>query len=276
MDIDSPAYLSIIQWASGTDEHARIDSLVASAGMDPMLATLAVRRGVPAIVQRIDASVRDLVLDELRRRGVMAVAPSRSEIRGAPSPDRVKRMERMSGGAWYACEMWRGGPRTFRSDDVFLIVTAAARTHRREHRDPRALTTGAGASRYAISSALHPELSSSMTVTHLTDLYLSNGSRLRIDGDKFSFDVLADERGYSDLTNMRRLVETLSADAPRSIVDSGFGVFRAPPDLTAEVIDIVPGGLRHSKTEALLFDFYSPWSWRFYRHLCGAGRSARR
>jgi len=276
MQRGEPAYLSIIQWASGADEHGCVEALVASSGMDPTLAGLAVRRGVPAIVQRIDATVRDLVLEELRHRGVMAIAPSRSEVRGAPAPDRVKRMERMSGGAWYACEMWRGGPRTFRSEDLFLIVTAAASTTRRERRDPRGVGTDVAGSPYAISSALEPEESSSVTVAHLTDLYFSDGSRLRLDGDKLNFDVLADERGYSDLENMRRLVEMLRADAPRSILDSGFGGFGAPPDLTTEVVSIVPGGLRHSRTEAPLFDFYSPWSWLFYRHLTGADHSARR
>ena len=105
-----------------------------------------------------------------------------------------------------------------------------------------------------------------VSVTEIMDLYLRDGSRIRINGDKFGFDVLGEGKGYTDRQNMDKLAVMLSERAPRAIVDLNFREFRCPPDILTSYFRSAEGRVRLT-VEAPAFDFYSVWAALMYRKM---------
>lgn len=284
-----PAYLSIVQWNDAGDPHkhefARIEALVAAAAMDPDQAALAVRRGVPQVVMQIDAAVRDDILAVLHARGHLAFAPTRSEIRGfgRPAAQMIKSLSRMDG--WYGCEMWRSEPTSFRCDDIFLIVrgslrTTTARSAPRRHRSSDGgLAWGGGMlmapthlpfghlGDFLPDEPIGPSKSTSTSMSEVADLYRRDGSRLRLDADKLSFEVLGEQRGLSDRQNMDTLLDLLRRDCSGAIIDEMFKSFRCPPQIARRAATSISGASSETTTDRPVFDFYSPWCYLLYRSL---------
>lgn len=281
-----PAYLSIVQWHDATDpytnEYACIESLVAAAAMDPDQARLAVRRGLPQVVMQIDAAVRDDILAVLHARGHLAFAPTRSEIRAFGRPPLIKSLARMDTGRWYGCTMWRSEPTSFQCSDIFLIVRGRLRTtkSRTLPRTPRYSAGGAGYGAFGglggsgdmvPDDPITPNKATSTSFSEVADLYRRDGSRLRLDADKLSFEVLDDpphtQRGLSDRQNMDTLLDLLRRDCPGAIIDEMFKSFRCPPQIARHAAASISGASSETTTDRPVFDFYSPWCSLLYRSM---------
>lgn len=272
------AYLSILQWPDELDDDARVEALVAAAGLDPFLASQRVRRGTPLVACTVDADVRESVLDELRRRGVLAIAPSGDEIAAVPAPFRAKRLIRPEGAPkpMFLVEPWRGEPEGLLCEDVFLIIRA-----RLDHSTTTAVSGGdAPSSTYAgwggilgggavgtgVDMSVGDLTPTAQTTTrhgfrHVLDLYTRDSRRVRCDSDKFNFDVLGKNRGLTDLQNSRQLADLIRAACPRASVDEGFPNFRASADILRSFSRTVGDATVTRRDDAPAFEFYSAWSY---------------
>lgn len=272
------AYLSILQWPDDLDDDARVEALVAAAGLDPFLAAQRVRRGTPLVAALIDADVRESVLDELRRRGALAFAPSDDELAAAPAPLRAKRLLRPEGApaSMFLVEPWRGEPEGLVGGEVLLIVQA-----RLDQSITRAVSggdgpfsgssagwgdiVGAGAVGTGVDMSMGASAPTAQTTTHsfrhVLDLYTRDARRVRCDSSKFNFDVLGQARGLTDLQNSQRLAALLRAACPNASVDLGFPSFRAGADLLRSFSRTVGDATITRRDDSPAFEFYSAWSY---------------
>jgi hypothetical protein len=84
--------------------------------------------------------------------------------------------------------------------------------------------------------------------------------RVRINGDKFGWDVLARERGYGDGPNADRLGLMLAEKAAGAQVDVGFEAFATVNGrMLSGGSTMLPGGAE-TRDQGPLMEFYSAWS----------------
>lgn len=270
------AYVSIIEWSGLLDEPARIALLTRVLGMDGYLARQAVRRGLPQVVLRTDVDKAEAALDAFHAVGVLAFAPTQSQLDERADFHAAKRLIAGSG-ATYLVEAWRGEPRTFDAARTFLLVRASLRATETGPMPDQGSTfaTAATMAITGVPKGVHTEfvgdLDSSAgrkrtAVTEIIDLHQADGTRIRLNGDKFSFDVLGDSRGYTDRDNMDKLAVRLSEQASRAIVDLDFRQFRCPPGILRTYYQSALGRVRRT-VEAPAFDFYSVWVALMYRRM---------
>jgi hypothetical protein len=266
------AYLSVVDWPGDVDEQARTHTLAAAAEMDPYQANLAVRRGFPQVVARVDPLTAELAVERLRDKGVVAFAPRRSALEALGEPRRIKSLAASPGAspALYLCEMWREEPLPLSTSEIFLMVRATLRSgESRVAREPggRSAAVGfaIGGMVGAIAATPAPTRSSSIHTHEMLDLHLTCGARLRVDGDKFNFGVLGPQVGLTDRQNMGLLLKRLAHENPRAIVDSSFEHFRVPADIVRTHFHAASGATKTSDRPA--FDFYSAWCALMYKTL---------
>lgn len=280
MTRDEHAYLSIVQWPGNFNETAKVDALALALGMDQDTGKLVARRGTPHVVARISSLIRDEVLRVLTELGVMAFAPTHSELAGAGPVRRIKRLA--VGAGRITCQMWRENPVLLDPADLLLIVRG--RLKQITKRTKIGLSQGfRGTMTWRLAA---PELALGMvlaragggslvdrradiTVSEQAELFLRNNTRLRLDADKLNFDVLGDQRGYSDHVNMERLIELLRHLAPQAIIDEGFGDFRSPPDILRDFSRSAGSVSISTTSDHRAFEFYSPWVNILYRRMLG-------
>ncbi len=260
------------------DANAQVEALVACCAMDPFDADQARRKGVPQIVLRTDTVLARVMLGDLAQRGVLAFAPTRTRMQQVGDARLIKRLIPSGGG--FQCEMWRGGTAPIAAGTVFCLVRARPRQVKR-------WTSDSGDTAMPAITAVMPEVAfveaamsdsaptgwstTRARAKEILDIYLRDGSRLRIDADKFSFDCLGNQRGYADLVNMRLLTQMLVQRLPRALWDEGFGKFVCPPEILRDRVR----GDRHAtlrvRDDTPAFDFYSVWAYLMYRHLLPQG-----
>jgi hypothetical protein len=282
------AYVSVIQWSESTGEEARVEGIVRAVGLDPFLAQQALKRGVPQVIAAIPAEGAGAAVAALHRAGAVAMAPTRSAMRAMSGVVRARRLAEggetaTAGGLAYAVEAWRGEGLSFRVADLFLMVRASLRDSITRARPDLAedlvhevtRTYGATASLGAAAAAAQPSgplgvpRTTRTSLTEVLDLHLRDGRRVRLSGDKFNFDVLGAERGYSDRENMDRLALRIAERAPRAIVDTAFDRFRCPPDIVRDHRPPLGDGSVRRATDLPVFEFYSTWTCLVYRAMTG-------
>ena len=269
------AYVSIIEWSGLLDEAARITLLTRVLGMDGYHARQAVRRGVPQVVLRTDVDKAEAALDSFHAVGVLAFAPTQSQLDERADFHAAKPLTAGSA-ATYLAEAWRAEPRTFDAARTFLLVRASLRsTEKKSIVDQGSAIAAAALATSGMPPIGHTDFEgdidaaqsrSRTTLTEIIDLHQADGTRIRLNGDKFSFDVLGDARGYTDRDNMDKLAVRLSEQASRAIVDLDFRQFRCPPSILRTYYQSALGRVRRT-VEAPAFDFYSVWVALMYRRL---------
>jgi len=274
-----PAFLSVIQWPDKMTEDEAVEALVASAAIEPYQAAMAVRRGVPQVVSRIDALVIPDVMQELRRRKVMAFCPRADEIEAVQSPRLLKRLELR--GSSLHCEYWRHEDQTLAIADIKVIVFALSRRslHSSTEPDPTGSTVSPFLRvhphqyQYDLASTIFSGLSRSpatVHVSHIIDMYDASGNRYRSNGDKFNYDILGANRGHSDMKNSRRLAKLLHRLAPHAIYDDqGFNNFKCPAHILQRVMSRTSRNERVRMNTLGALDFYSAWTFLLYKKLMG-------
>ena len=103
--------------------------------------------------------------------------------------------------------------------------------------------------------------STTFSSSHMLDLYVRNGTRVRINGDKFNFDVLGHGKSYSDLQNMDLLATRLGTEAPNAVIDTSFKNFKCPADVLSDAFAVVGESSVRRNNDASPFDFYSAWTY---------------
>src|SRR5262249_45283047 len=82
---------------------------------------------------------------------------------------------------------------------------------------------------------------------------------IRLDTEKFSFDILGDEKDYTEAANFRKVSDLFRAQAPKAIFDEGFERFRPPADVLTRHSREVGSSVKTRSDTKPAFDFYSPW-----------------
>ncbi|MCW5764627.1 MAG: hypothetical protein KIT68_01460 [Phycisphaeraceae bacterium] len=264
-------YLTIVRWPGAMPEFERRSLLAQAAGLDPHGAGAVVARPAPTIACLLDIAVAAAVVGPLRHRGVIAIAPSDSTIDACSRRLAAKRLERADDDGTLVVHPWRGQGRILRAGEISLMVRARIllRSARADVAVPGHALSGAGGLYVSMDS--DSQTSRAGRFVDALDLYDPHGAPVRIDGRKFSFDVLP-QRGHSDKENIDRLcglLLSLRAGAAMLPIDDGFARWRPPPHLLSHrsAPSVAPGTARtHDETPA--FDFYS--AWRFIAHCAEA------
>lgn len=291
MGEEETAYLTIVSWPKAADRVQAAGWLAEAAGLDPFLAEQRVAKGLPSVVQRLPAERAREAVRALRAKGVGCFAPTQTEIESGPEPILAKRLSAPEGAPepMYLVEPWRGEPTGFLTRDIFLLVRARIKIVETQQAESgsalgtanrsaggglagMALGLGTagviGIGMYAssdVDSGASGAPTTKTSTTDVLDVYLRNDVRVRINGDKFGFDVLGAERGYSDNENMDKLAVRLAEQAPGALVDTGYNKFNCPGALLRNV-RLSPKGKR-TRNDTSVFEFYSVWAWLMYRRL---------
>jgi len=269
--VEQRAYVTIARWPDSMNAESRTRVLCEIAGLDPYVAQQRVTQGAPLIVMRAEPEVARGIIEQLRARGVVACAPTRDQLAKLAPPMRAKAMAAAPGAPepMYMVESWKEESRGLRARDIALLVrgrldNSTVRTGL--DAGPRGTGLVAAAALGGAGVALHmasnpgPTRSTTFKFTEMLDIYLRDGSRIRIDGDKFSFDVLGPEKGYTDAENMDKLTLRLGGEAPRAIVDTGFAKFRCPLEMIKDFSHAVSHSTVRRQDQKPAFDFYSAWT----------------
>jgi hypothetical protein len=271
--------ISILGWPPNTTRSQGAAILVEALGLDPFTADMRVAKAPPMIVARVAATVAPSVVQVLKSHKVPTFVLSDEDLSRLPAPILAKRLEPAIGAPrpMYMVEPWRGDPVGLLMDDVYCIVRGrvglATVGPAEVEVTPKTTPYGWG---------LGPGWSVDVNVTHkrtsrisdVIDLWLYDREharmgaggrilygikRIRINGDKFNWDVLGKSRGMSDGNNADQLAVILGGQAPHAAVEVGFAEFK---DASAAAIGTgwtatFAGGSRKDDTGA--FDFYSAW-----------------
>lgn len=275
MEPTDRAYVSILSWPEGWGHARRVEALVRAGALDPYDAGMMARRATPAIVQVCDALVRGDILSELHRLGVMAVAPSRSELEAYPRVETPARVTRFSGSPprGFSVHTRDGGAWTFRSGDVHLIVFGRVRLTEQISRQantetPYRARRWTHGSRDCFVSFQRPgdfesggwgHTARIKRAVETVDLYLSAGGgmrRIRLKGSSAHVRPLTDAHERPCLLAGRTGAEDWAAMLPGVRIDLGFDAFNTPPD-----VELRASQQGHSATRLnpVAFDFYSVW-----------------
>jgi len=259
------AYLSIVEWPGGWSAERCVEALVVASGMDPGQAKLAVARGVPQVVGLCDEAVREEIVGAFHELGVLAIAPTAPELAAWGAPVRAKRVFVFPDRSAIGVEPWRGEHTVVRAEDVRLIVRAEAReseTVVRTEAGPSGLRLHLGLGGVWVTPDMGNERvvrEVRTSVRPMLDLVSVRDGRaawVRVDPEKFSFDVLGEGRGITDRDNMAKLGRLIASVCPGATVDESFGSFVVPAGVSIGV---------SAKTARI--DFYVLWLMTLYRSL---------
>jgi len=272
MQRDDFAYLSIIRWPDGYSVDDRVAAIVEATGLDHVAARQRVVKGTPAVVHRFDASLSDAVMAPLKSRRIGAFCITQRVLDALPDPKPAKSLSAAVGAAepMYLCEIWRDESVGFLARDLFMIVRARLRLTQRgetqiETRMEPTYVPGIGLMPTAVTEKYRYDKTK---FTDMLDLYLLNGTRIRVNGDKFNFDVLGTDRGMTDNENMDKLALRLGEESPLCRIDNDFQSFICP-SILIRGWRTGRNGEREIRNDSPAFEFYSAWSYLFRKALAG-------
>ncbi|MFG0330685.1 MAG: hypothetical protein ACF8PN_12410 [Phycisphaerales bacterium] len=295
-------WLTVIHWPEEATEADLTDLLARATGGDAADCRLMVRRVPPTVVAYCTQEVGHRAAESIRGAGGLAVAISAPDIVGFGPTRKIKDIGLDARGLRF--EMWREEPLVLDPAELLVLV----RAHVSEEIRPvstddswgRRLSGGGPGFPFAVMGGwgvggafgiatvvygrqiLDDLASGSMSgagslrsrdrrlrISHKLDLHTRDGRVFQIDGDKFGFQVLGDQRGSSDNVNIDRLCEWFIQLAPDAAVDPYFSQWKAPPGF--ELVRIPHRSLNSDDAK---FAFYSRWAAMMYRHLIGLGAPA--
>jgi hypothetical protein len=265
MPVTTFAYVSVFAWPEGWARERRVETLC-QAGLGPVDAALRAGAPAPVVIARLEERAAGNVVRELRDAGLPVFAPTERQLRGMERPILAKRLVpvRAEEKRKYLVEPWRGEQTALRMEDVFLIVRAEVVSTRSAAGDPTTkVRFDAGSGTMHLERVEGPPKRTGPT--EMIELHTGDGQRVRIDGNKFNFDILGDRREMNDVVNMGLLGERLTNEASRATVERSFEPFVAPEG----AVRTLPPGSPLSRTRAAEFEFYSAWLHMLYRSAVG-------
>src|SRR5262245_3768436 len=254
-------YVCVASWPERLDETARA-GLLTDLGMPAYEAGESARRKPPMVLARCNAGTGAAAVARLQKTGVGAAWLSHEEIRSRLDPPQVKTMKPAMGAPepLYLVEFWRGEPVGMKAADIVLLVRGRVRTTKVQV-EPR-LGAGLGEARIDPISGLPdfdptPTRTTTTKYTDLLDIHLRDGTLMRCNSSRLSFEVLRESRGLSDFENTDRLAIMLGDQAPGALIDTAF---EHAGFLTVLVPDFrTAGGAADNRWSLGAFSVYSAW-----------------
>lgn len=259
MNTGEPAFLTLLSLPDGADADDVARDIARITSMDLFQVRQRINAGLPGVLKQAARDDGARIARELIRAGVRAFAPASSQLRSVATRVSAKRLAPAHGAPtpMFLCEPWRGESFGFPGDAVACIVrarlmrSASKSTIEEVAAIPNPLT--------GTSIPIYDSVRTSSSSIHdVMDIYLTDRRCVRCSGDKFNFEGLGGERGYSDNENMDKLAFVLGQAAPRAIIDLNFAKFSCPPLLLRAYTTSREGEQRRDDHPA--FDFYSPWT----------------
>ncbi len=278
------SYLSIVGWPESCDESAAVAILGTACAIAPIDAAQIVRRGTPVILARTSQEHASAMLNVLRTHRVRAFIATVEDLASVPTPRSVKTMSAAVGApeAMYLVEYWPPPPNqndALKSSDIVLLVRArvdqSVRRVSPETRPPGSSRVVTGYLLGGVTGAVIAAASENATTVaktdfrfrDLLDIFTRDGKRLRVDGGRFGFDVLGDEKALTREESMDRLALRLAREAPDALVDTGFSTFHYPASLARDMTQVFGRNTIRRTDELPAFTFYSAWAVLMYREI---------
>jgi hypothetical protein len=285
--------VSVLAWPAGTTREGAAAILVKAIGVDPFMAKQRAAKTPPMIVARAVEPVARSIMGSLQEQRTPAFLLKDDDVRRLPTPVLAKRLEAAVGAPrpMYMVEPWRGEPAGVTMDDVYCIVRG--RIGKASVGPAQVETTsrlGSGRGAY-VEDFEQFEATTSRTRTSrlsdMIDLWLLDRAhsqeregrtvygikRIRINCDKFSWDVLGKSKGHTDNENADKLALRLADEATSAVIELGFAQFReaSAPAIGTGWSSTPVGGSRLDQSPA--FEFYSAWCGLLHWHKAGRAAS---
>ncbi len=283
-------YLTIVTWPGEMTRQELADQLQTDAGFDVRTVHLQLGRTPPFILGHYDPRQCLAAIRCILNRGGDAFACSLDDIETLGGTHKIKHLE-LKHGTLFA-DLWRGGVVPIEPSSIQILIraklseqqTKAPPTptglsgelghHRTSYAIARHRGTGlgfalGGAYGLALSIRSHQSLADyafekTLKVSDKLDIHLTDGTVYQIDGDKFGFQILGDQRGLTDNENIDKMCELLAHLAPGGIVDPYFSMWKPPPGHKRLRLPL----MKINKDDPA-FAFYSRWAALMYRHVMG-------
>ncbi len=276
-DINTPpnnsSYLSILAWPSGWSRDDRVESLVASIGMDYDQACVEAEHQTPSVVGMIETDLSKEILSVLHDRGVFALAIPHAEIHQYPDPEPIKRIARFPNSfptspTAFAADDNDEPAWTFTTDDIKLVVAGKVRSIQS--------WTETQEARFKPRPARMPSRRSPrqikvdrMEMEDILDLHLVLNQQprfLRLTGQRALIRSLDEIDQKPSLLNPPDPIELLEPYLGGQTIDQGFESF-TPPLRIRMGTDSKKLGIKYRTLES--FAFYSVWRAAVNRALRG-------
>jgi hypothetical protein len=279
------AFLSVIAWPKEFSVEGTAARMAEASGLDEPTLQLQARKTAPAILARVPVAIAQRALAALVECGGEGFCPTMRQVEALGASIKIKDLALENG--YFQVQPWRGRPLKLNPTDIVILVRARLSESQLQPTpapgtfmtdflgmSARTLPMGYGgayglaatfalAEGAAIQSVI--ESQSMITTSDKLDFHTRDGRVFQIDGDKFGFRILGEQRGPSDNVNIDRMCELVAHLSPDAIVDPYFSLWKAPSG--AKQIRI-PGMLVNNDDPA--FAFYSRWVALMYRHMLGA------
>ena len=247
------------------------------AGLDEQTLHLQLGKQPPAILGLYDSAQCRTVIESVVKHGGDAFASTLSEVEELGANHKIRDMQFENG--ILRVVLWRGSDVTIEPKDIQILIRAklsqtqtkpppvVRSNHLRSAHMGFALGGAYGMTHalYAFRDVSTLSWDKTFTSSDKLDIHLVDGTIYQIDGDKFGFQILGDQRGYSDNENIDKMCEFLARLAPDEIVDPYFSLWSPPPGHGRLRIP-----LRKINNDDPAFAFYSRWAALMYRHVVGA------
>jgi hypothetical protein len=259
MPTPEPAFLTLLRWPDAMERDELARAIVKLAAMDLFQVRQRIASGAPCVLQRINDADAPRIVKELRAGGIPVIAPTAAKLAGVAMVVKAKRLAPAAGSPtpMFLCEPWRGEAFGFPASSIAMIVRA--RLVRSSSRSSVQQTAAIPDPLTGYPIPIYERVREGSSSLHdVMDIYLNDRRCVRCAGDKFNFDGLGDDRGFSDNENMDKLGVLLADAAPRAIIDLGFADFACPPILLRAYFTAQTGAQVRDDHPA--FDFYSPWT----------------
>ncbi|UCD76569.1 MAG: hypothetical protein JSV91_06515 [Phycisphaerales bacterium] len=277
-------FLTVITYPEGMSHNDVAELLADGGGLDAPSLRMILKQTPPCIAGRYDRGSALGALRALIKAGGDGFAPTMADIEALGPTLKIKDLRLGAGGL--EADLWRGPSATINPDAIQIIV----RAHLSEKiLKPRSGVTGTsiltsytrpGASSVAIGwgmggayglalglyagGGFSPEAREERTVvlSHKLDIHTADDRVFQIDGDKFAYLILGDQRGYSDNENTDKMCELLAHLSPNAVVDPYFSYWHPPPG--HQRLRLLQ--MKINKDDPA-FAFYSRWAALMYRHV---------
>lgn len=268
-------YLTVAAWPEGWGSAEKAVAVVEAAGLDPSDAERRIVAGPPLVVARMPMVAARSAEAMLVGRSVDAFVLDAAIFAAIGPPQRAKRLTRLAGSpVRYRAELWSGSPVEVNTANVWLIVRAKLRKAAlgEIHADAQVMPDPYGGGYHIETGVTREKI---VRVNDLIDLYMRDGSRVRIDSSKFNFSAVEGPRGLVDASNTDRLAFQIATEAGGAIVDTGFDGFGGASVVRPRDIPRTNLDRQRFPNDDAGFDFYSVWSAARYRRMLRASRGSR-
>lgn len=280
--LSSKPTATILAWPKGQTSD-QVAATLERAGFGTYESNQLVRRETPFFIGRVKPEFERNSAPILNAGGIQTLVLTQDQIDSVPKPFLARSLHAApnSQRPFYVVEPWRGDGTSLNLDEVFLIVRASVgRSRSTVESQPRGLSHNPGAVLmpyeaaviHAVTEELHvPQTTKSVVAnaTEVIEMFRLDGTRVRVNSDKFNFEVLGKSRGLTDRQNVDTLMLLLSEQAINAEIDLEFRKFKAPPNtIKTHTVDI--GNATTKSIDAWpSFEFYAVWRYLIQRVICG-------